>query len=276
MRLELDDPLYLIIFYGNFVTVLKMKERQPLRKSCPLAANIHLSVFFVLGLFMLSLGVTPTRAEQHTYQNHDSILKAAKNYIIEKVAGKYDNEPEISVNHLDSRLLLSECLQPLEVFSSPTERFIGRSTVGVRCTGSRPWTLYVQANIKAYTEVLVTTRTIRRGEHLNTSDFTLEKRDLSVLPKNYLSLPEEADGLVVKRPVQRGSVLISSILEAPKLVRRGQAINLLAVRNGIQVRSKGKALSDGTSGQRVRVKSLNSNRIIEGIVIDEGTVKVVL
>lgn len=256
--------------------MLKMKQRQYFRKTCLSSANFPFYVFFILGFFILNLAITPTKAEQNSYQNHDSILKAAKNYIIEKTAGTFDSEPEITVSNLDSRLLLAECRQPLEVFSSPAKRLFGHVTVGVRCTGSKPWTLYVQAHITAYTEVLIANRTIRRGEHLTTADFTLEKRDLSLLPKNYLTLPEHAEGLVAKRPVQRGSVLIANVLEAPRLVHRGQTISLLAIRNGIQVRMKGKSLNDGISGQRVRVKNLSSNRIIEGIVIDEGTVRVTL
>lgn len=167
-------------------------------------------------------------------------------------------------------------MNELETFSSPTEKFIGHTTVGVRCIIPRPWTIYVQAHITAYIDALIATRGMRRGEQLSASDFTLKRMDLSSLPSNYLDQPKQAKGLVLKRTIQRGAVLVSSILEAPKLVRRGQKVNLLAVRNGIQVRSRGKSLSDGVSGQRVQVKNLRSKRIIEGIVIDKGIVEVIL
>jgi len=222
------------------------------------------------------MGVSSVNAEQATYQSPDSILEATRNYIVEKTSASLDTDPDITVNRLDARLLLPECMNELETFSSPTEKFIGHTTVGVRCVAPKPWTIYVQAHITAYINVLVTTRGMHKGEKLSTSDFTLKRMDLGSLPVNYLDQPEQAKDLVLKRPVQRGAVLVSSILEAPKLVHRGQKVSLLAVRNGIQVRSRGKSLSDGVSGQRVQVKNLRSNRIIEGIVIDKGIVEVIL
>ena len=244
------------------------KKRQGFRGFCLLSASFY--------LYMLCMGVSSVNAEQTTYQGHASILEASRNYIREKTSESLDTEPDITVNRLDARLLLLECMNELEVFSSPTEKFIGHSTVGVRCAAPKPWTIYVQAHITAYTDALITTRAIHRGEQLSSSDFTLKRLDLGSLPNNYLDQPEQAKGLVLKRTIKRGSVLVSSILEAPKLVHRGQKVSLLAVRNGIQVRSRGQSLSDGVSGQRIQVKNLRSKRIIEGIVNDKGIVEVIL
>ena len=246
----------------------KQKKRQGCGGFCLLSAGFY--------LYLLCMGISSVNAEQATYQSHDSILEASRNYIREKTSESLDTEPNITVNRLDTRLLLPECMNELETCSSPTEKFIGHSTVGVRCTAPRPWTIYVQAHITAYTDALIATRGMRRGDQLSASDFTLKRLDLSSLPRNYLDQPEQAKGLILKRTIQRGTVLVSSILEAPKLVRRGQKVSLLAVRNGIQVRSRGQSLSDGVSGQRVQVKNLRSKRIIEGIVIDKGIVEVIL
>ncbi len=227
-------------------------------------------------LSLLCMSISSVHAEQIAYQNHASILDASRNYILKKTSKSLDTEPDITVSRLDARLLLPECMSELETFSSPTEKFIGHTTVGVRCLAPKPWTIYVQAHITAYTDALIATRGMHRGEQLSASDFTLKRMDLGSLPINYLDQPEQAKGLVLKRSVQRGSVLIASILEAPKLVHRGQKVSLLAIRNGIQVRSRGQSLSDGVSGQRVKVKNLRSNRVIEGIVIDKGIVEVIL
>lgn len=260
------------LFFKEFLMFRQnQKKRQGISAFCLLSASLP-----VRALFIISIGITSALASQFTYQSHDSILETVKNYIHEKTEKSLGDEGEITVNRLDSRLLLQKCADPLTAFSSSGEQFIGHISVGIRCDIPKPWTIYVRAHIKAYSDVLVTTRAIKRGEHLTTADITLAKRDLSSLPSHYLNQLEQANGLVVKRSIQRGTVLTSRSLEAPKLVRRGQKISLLAERNGIQVRSKGKSLSDGVSGQRVKVKNLSSNRIIEGIVIDEGTVKVIM
>jgi len=244
------------------------EKRQGFKRICLLSASCC--------LHLLYMSVSPVNAEQVAHQTHESILQASRDYILEKTSESLDTEPDITVSRLDARLLLPECMSELETFSSPTEKFIGYTTVGVRCVAPRPWTIYVQAHIKAYTNALIATRGIHRGEQLSASDFTLKRMDLGSLPVNYLDEPEQAKGLVLKRPVQRGAVLVSSFLEAPKLVHRGQKVSLLAVRNGIEVRSRGQSLSDGISGQRIQVKNLRSNRVIEGIVIDKGIVEVIL
>lgn len=64
------------------------------------------------------------------------------------------------------------------------------------------------------------------------------------------------------------------MLEAPRLVRKGDLVTLLAEIAGVNVRMTGKALADGAAGTSIQVSNLSSQRVIEGTVIAEGVVKV--
>ena len=58
------------------------------------------------------------------------------------------------------------------------------------------------------------------------------------------------------------------------LVRRGQIVTLVAGGGPVEIRTTGKALADGAAGERVRVRNERSNRIVEGVVAEDGTVRV--
>lgn len=49
---------------------------------------------------------------------------------------------------------------------------------------------------------------------------------------------------------------------------------IIAETSGISIKMKGKALNDATIGEHVRVKNMNSKRIIEGTAIRSGVVKI--
>ena len=54
------------------------------------------------------------------------------------------------------------------------------------------------------------------------------------------------------------------------IVRRGDRVTLLAKSNTIEVRMEGEALSDGSQGDRIRVKNLRSRQTIEGELSENG------
>lgn len=209
-------------------------------------------------------------------QSRDSIREAARAFLAEAVGQRHGADAEITVGRLDARLRLPRCDSPLETFATGTGRVIGATTVGVRCTGGKPWTLYVSARVRVYGSVLVAARPLPRGSAIEGKDLRMERKDLSALRRGYLTAKDEARGKVARRTIERGAVLHSRLLEAPKLVRRGDRVTLSAKLSGVEVRMLGTALSDGASGQRVRVRSLSSDRIVEGTVVSQGVVQVTL
>ena len=70
-----------------------------------------------------------------------------------------------TVGAIDPRVALPAC-PSLESFLPPGARLWGATTVGVRCNGSTPWTIYVTAEISVTGNYLVTTRTLAPGQPL--------------------------------------------------------------------------------------------------------------
>jgi flagella basal body P-ring formation protein FlgA len=64
-----------------------------------------------------------------------------------------------------------------------------------------------------------------------------------------------------------------SWLIAPVLVRRGEAVRILASRDQVEVSVAGVALANGANGAIVRVRNASSGNVIGARVIADGTVE---
>lgn len=174
---------------------------------------------------------------------------------------------------VDPRLRLAHCTRPLSAKAAPGGRAGGRATIEVSCP-SPAWRVFVPVTIEARVPVVVAARPLPLGVALAADDLVLAERDVHALPRGYYTRIEDAVGLEVGRAIGAGEALTPAVARAGTVVRRGQQVILLARTDGIAVRMKGEALSDGGVGHRVRVRNLSSARELEGIVRSAGVVEV--
>lgn len=224
-------------------------------------------------LFLLILFQATGIAAAADFEPHQNILDTARDYAFEQ-AGSFPGEIEVSTGRLDRRLRLAPCEVPLQAYESPNGLKPGRNAVGVRCEGAKPWKIYVTVNIATTQAVVVTTRALARGELLKGTDLKIEKRDTGRIHKGFFTEFTPVAGLRVKRRVAANRILEPGMLERRQLVKRGSAVEIVADQGALQVRMKGKALSDGTLGERIRVRNRASGREITGEVIASGVIQV--
>lgn len=182
----------------------------------------------------------------------------------------------VATNGFDNRNRLARCDKPLQGFLRNGTELRSRTIVGVRCSGSRPWKVYVPVDVVVLTDVLVAARPLPRGHVLSRDDVRRERHDVAKLRRGYLGSLEELAGQRLKAPILAGSVLTPSVLESDQVVRRGQTVTLIAAAGGIAVNMRGTALADGGLNQRIRVENLSSGRIVEGVVRSSEHVEVLL
>lgn len=235
------------------------------------AVLLPLYVINFLTVACLLLPATPGFAQD--YQDHESIKETARHYVLNQTAVDHD-KIDISIGTLDSRLRLHRCNKPLEAFRTPGTRMLGNTSIGIECTDAAPWKLYVPVKISIYENVLTAKRYLKRGTQIKPDDIELHRRDLSTITRGYITEPQQAVGMILKQTLMADALLTPVMLEAQKLVHRGEGVIILAKNNGVEVRMKGKALVDGANGQTIRVKNLASQRIVEGQVISRGVVSV--
>lgn len=210
---------------------------------------------------------------QEELQSHQSILKSAKEHLIRNIASR-DSSAEITMGTLDRRLRLKQCEEPLETFSPPASAKIGNLTVGVKCSGEKPWSLYVQARVEIYDDVLVAQRNLARGEIIRREDLQQERMSLSRLTQGYLINFKDVLGKKVVRTIRAGKPISPQAITLPLLIRRGDKVVIIAKTRTIEVKMEGKALGSGTRGDTIRVENRASGVELEATVLGKGVVEV--
>ncbi|TNF38748.1 MAG: flagellar basal body P-ring formation protein FlgA [Gammaproteobacteria bacterium] len=207
------------------------------------------------------------------YHPHSDITTAVETFL-QQLNPVSSDEFEISVGHIDSRLNLHTCEQPLDTFLAPGQKPLGKTTVGVRCQGPRPWALYVPATINRFAMVYQTTGPLTKGHMLREQDITRVKANLASLNYGYFTDASALIGKQLTRRLTQSKILTPSLVKEPLLVKRGEQVDLIAESERFAIRMSGQAMMNGNRGDKIRVKNLSSQRIIEGIVTQRGEVTV--
>ncbi|MBV6827387.1 flagellar basal body P-ring formation chaperone FlgA [Pseudomonas sp. PD9R] len=181
---------------------------------------------------------------------------------------------EIQVNQLDPRLRMPLCDKELTATLESPAKPLGRVTVKVRCEGSSPWTVFVPAQVRLFRDVVTTTRPLRRAGIIESSDVTLRERDISLISQGYLTSLDQAIGQRLTRPMVTDQVITLVHIEQAEVIRKGDQVVITARSGTLSVRMPGEALANGGLSEQIRVKNLNSQRVIKAQVIAPGQVEV--
>lgn len=235
------------------------------------ADTLYRRRWYAMLIIILLLGFS-IKAFARDYEPIENIRHTMQHYIKNNLLQGKDSDYEIG--HLDQRLRLDKCDRPLEIFDTANTRLIGHSSLGVRCRGTKMWTIHVPINIIRYAGVLVVRENLPRGSILQPSDVETRRLDVSRLSDGYFTDKNEVRGKVLKRSLRRGDILTNGMLDIRKLVKRGDIVTIIASSGTLAIRVEGEALMDGRKGDLIRVKNHSSKREIQAVVVATGVVKV--
>lgn len=211
-------------------------------------------------------------AHANSLQSHAGISQAVKQFVLQQ------NVPlkniQVNLTSLNKQVRLPKCSKSLQVNMAPGSKLIGHSSFSVSCNAPQQWKIHVAAHIDGEVDALITRYPIPRGTIIRTEDLEFTLRRYSQLNHGYYASATLLNNMEAKRNIRAGQVLTPNILKAQKLVLRGQHITIIAQNGGLNLRVKGKALMDGQQGQTIKVKNLNSKKLIFARVISAGVVKV--
>lgn len=213
-------------------------------------------------------------ADERWHSNGD-IQATAEAHVL-RLTGSTGNRTTVKAGALDPRHRLPRCDRELESFMRRGSDVGSRTIVGVECRGARPWKVYVPVDVVVLANVFTARRTLPRGHLLTREDLAMDERDVSRMMSGYITSVDELVGQRLRQSVVAGRTVTPAMLEADRIVTRGQTVTLLASQGGLRVSMIGKALSDGALNQRIRVENVNSGRVVEGIVRSREHVEIVL
>ncbi len=226
-----------------------------------------------IGLLFGATADVSRAGEPKALQSLDSIRQAAEEFLRRQAAG-HEGRIKVSVNSPDRRLRLARCSRPLEAYAPPSGKTTGRVTVGVRCDGEAPWSLYVPGQVSVFGKLVVSARSVKRGQLIGKADLKLEEKDLSRVHGAWFRHPDEIVGQLADRNLNQGRIITPAMLDRPMAVKRGSQVEIIARIGGIQASMRGRALDSGMLGERIRIKNLSTERELEARIVSAGAVRV--
>ncbi len=182
---------------------------------------------------------------------------------------------QLEVTSRDEDVFVATGIDPrIEVTRLSFNRRSGRFSAQVALaagTGTPPVT--VTGRAVEVRPVVMFVRPLARGEVVRAED--IEQRQVAIRNLHATAIVDAAAvvGLAARRQLRPGQPLLSRDFERPRIVERGAVLTVTHEAPGLTISVRARALEAGALGDTIRVQNLQSNRIIECIVIAPNLVK---
>ena len=123
----------------------------------------------LLAMLLAAMTVDSAADESH-WHPVGNIEEIAESYLRNKIGLDTQgarSRTTVQAGSLDERHRLAKCDVPLEPFMRRGARVSARTIVGVRCSGSRPWKVYVPVEVVTLATVTVAAAALPRGHVLS-------------------------------------------------------------------------------------------------------------
>jgi flagella basal body P-ring formation protein FlgA len=183
---------------------------------------------------------------------------------------------DFDIGNIDPRFNEKSCTTPLSFSLNRSPLTQTNLTVLAECKDATPWKIYITTKFNVYGYVVYASTTLPRSHTIQRDD--IEVKEEIINKSYYASFSDVNDviGMIAKRSIRHGSVIQANLLQAPKLVKRGDDVVIMASAQGIMIKMRGTAMQDGELGQQISVKNSQSERIVKARVSDSGLVSVTL
>ncbi|WP_319525257.1 flagellar basal body P-ring formation chaperone FlgA [uncultured Desulfosarcina sp.] len=122
--------------------------------------------------------------------------------------------------------------------------------------------LWVNATVSVMADVVTVARPLGRNQYIRLDDIRVERRDLAGLGSETIRRVEEALGNRTTRMIHPGTVLQTSMIDQPPVVKRGDIVKIIAKTGPMTITATGIVKQQGRKGEMVRVMNTDSNRVI--------------
>ncbi|WP_228893133.1 flagellar basal body P-ring formation chaperone FlgA [Pseudoduganella aquatica] len=179
-------------------------------------------------------------------------------------------EAEFEVAAVRTSRPLPACPSPVAV-GVLDARQATRLRLVASCPGEGGWKYEFVVRAKITARVAVMAAEVPSGRAVEAADVALERRDISLVPDAVSDLAL-LEGMSARRSLRSGELLRQNMLTAQLLVKRGEAVRIVARNEQIEVSMAGEALDPGARGALIRVRNNNGN-VIKARVTGAGMVE---
>lgn len=219
-------------------------------------------------LFIFALSVNALAENQNLTEIYPLVAKQLKQDLDQKY-----KEVEINVRNLPDNLQLAKCETEIEIETNQTNSFQARQSVLVNCR-QPSWRIFINAEIKAKINLVVSSHAIQRSAVINKNDVELKLVSAQHARANAIESLESVIGMRTRRMIKAQTPITPQMLATAYWVYKGQEVTLVSEANGVEISATGIALENGQQQDRITVKNKSSNIELKGTVIAPGIIKV--
>lgn len=132
----------------------------------------------------------------------------------------------------------------------------------------------VSLDVRRYAALLVPIQNIRRHEMLAPDMFERKRFDVTSFTEITLTDPAQLDGCRAAQNLTAGRMIPLRRIEKIPDVEYGAPITIVGKSRLFEIRARGTALQNGVVGETVKVKNVDSKKILTGTVTGPGTVEI--
>lgn len=149
-------------------------------------------------------------------------------------------------------------------------RFTSMLTWGTRADDR----MRVSGRFERMSDVPVLSNRAMRGDLISQSDIEWIKLPEARLSRTALTDVEHIVGMAAKRAIQPGRPITLGDVRRPLLVNRGETVTMVLTTPTMQLSAKGRALQAGSKGETIRITNLQTNTVIDAVIIGPGQARV--
>jgi flagella basal body P-ring formation protein FlgA len=173
-------------------------------------------------------------------------------------------------------------LVPLTGVAAPSvaqldyDRDLGRFTalLSVAVAGADPIAARVGGQVVDVVSLPVLATRLPAGAIPGPDDLRMARVRVAAVQTEVAREPGAAIGMQLKRPLPAGVPIPLSELMRPTEVGRGAPVRMTLDAGGLSVSGEGIALEQGAAGDRIRVRNISSQAVLEAMVVRTGVVRV--
>jgi flagella basal body P-ring formation protein FlgA len=180
---------------------------------------------------------------------------------------------EVIAGQVDPRLRLAPC-QRVDVHWPAGQRPWGRTRIGLRCAaGPVAWNVTVPLTVRVWAPALLATQPLAAGTVLEERHLRMGEADWAERDAPVLLSAADILGRSLGAAIAAGAPVRADQVRRRQWFAAGDAVKVVATGAGFAVSGEGVALSPGTEGQAVRVRT-ESGRIVTGQAAGDRLVEV--
>lgn len=131
---------------------------------------------------------------------------------------------------------------------------------------------WISGTIRVSQLTPVTTRMILQGERVQDQDIRMAKTDVTYSKDGVLRM-EDIQGQIATRTLPIGSSVWTNDLKREPAAKKGQIVKAMIGDESFEISASMQAEDNGFVGDLIKVKNLETQKVLSGLVVEKGVVK---